>query len=238
MVVEFAIKEAPEVSKEIEKKLEDYLKWYELFNRDNVQIVEYSQGQDGSSTALEGGVCAALSLDIDTKLLQDPKKPLQELNLNSIPQRIRYDQARYLVGRQLNKETCKTGIFTDQFLNDKNVEQKFYKFCKKKENGSYDKDLVSPLLLSVRREPNDIFQSSNPALYLGLNGKGWGHAIYIRFDKNEKRFIFYDPNFLTAELKDVELREGLSWLRDILNGLLENHYDDIVCITAHQTLNK
>lgn len=81
-------------------------------------------------------------------------------------------------------------------------------------------------------EQEDALQESNPALQIGFEYKEGGHAVFIRFDKERGRYIFRDPNYLTAELLTHDHQKGISWLKQVLSVLMLRLYPETTAFTA------
>lgn len=208
----------------IESSIKPNLEFYRLFLKPGVKVVEYSQGEEGLGTVLGTGVCMMMCFELDKELIKDPATSFETLHLDQIDPEVRYNQAMYkllILNQQiyicaipelvLKKSSMHQEIFSAmQTANLENIELMFAKIQEKREE----------------------LQEANPALEIGFTYKDGGHALLIRFDKDQGRFIFRDPNYLTAEYMTADSEKGMAWLKKILTVLLLKLYPETAAFAA------
>lgn len=208
----------------IEAALLPNLEFYKLFLNEGVKAVEYSQGEDGLGTVLGTGVCLMMCFELDKELIHDPEAPFETLHLNQIDPEVRFNHAMYRLHFIQKKDS--SSKIPEPVLKRSKLKQISFKSMR-----TLTPHRIESMFAKIA-EQEDALQESNPALQIGFEYKEGGHAVFIRFDKERGRYIFRDPNYLTAELLTHDHQKGISWLKQVLSVLMLRLYPETTAFTA------
>jgi len=189
--------------------------WMRLFLDERVTVIEFRQGEGGKNLILKKGMCAQLSTSIALQLLNCPDKPLKELKLDQICSDLRFNRALYHFEKNISR-------IPPAVLKKHRAKIGECPVSHDLAEGSGPEQLITWLFTDRTRFAD--LQSSDPALLVTTFHEEGRHRFYCRFDRQRRRYIFRDPNLLTAELADTPFEEGLDWLYRVFYTLLQFKY--------------
>ena len=226
-----SVRSNPNVDEDaIESALAPNFEFNRLFLKPGVNVVEYSQGEEGLGTVLGTGVCMMMCFELDKELIKDPGMTFETLHLDQIDPEVRYNQAMYKL-LILNQQIYTCAI-PEPVLKKSNMRQEPFSAMR-----AATLENIERMFAKIQDQSEEL-QENNPALEIGFSYKDGGHALFIRFDKDRGRYIFRDPNFLTAEYMTDDPEKGMDWLKQILNVLLLKLYPETATFAATNIIPK
>lgn len=186
--------------KQIPENVQKGIAWFKKHS--SLMHTEFVQGKSDVNEALGSGVCAGICLRFVKQSLQSPTEPTSKIAIRSIEPVDRINQAYH---RQNLDSRGTDFLFPPEILKKWELKEKQrLSILTKGEDGDLDvfSGLKETLEQAAKTKINNHFVLA------------WGkHATALRFDSQNNKFLFFDPNFGTLEFK--------KGTRETLNNLAE-----------------